>query len=131
MLLTTVSIIIYSNIILSQLICLKILLMWKAVRVLWQHRAVMEPVTRRLWLIGGVDRRHRRQIADILKMPWFSPAKLKLQCINQGAMSINIDDQRIAGTTLRDEIIAFRRGRRAKLHSCYCVQEQLVEADIN
>ena len=54
----------------------------------WQHRAVLEPVSRRLWLIGGVDA-YGGFIADILKMPWFSPAKLKLQCISQGGNSID------------------------------------------
>ena len=48
----------------------------------------------------------------------------------QGASSIDINDPRIAGTTLRDEILAFRRGQRAELHRCMCVQERLVGADI-
>ena len=73
-----------------------------------EHRAVLEPVSRRLWLIGGVDA-HGDSIADIrLKMPSLNPAPLKLQCLEQGALSIDIGDQRIAGTTLRDEIVAFK-----------------------
>ena len=48
---------------------------------------MLEPVSRRLWLIGGV-------VADIRpKMPSLSPAPLKSQCMEQGAPNIDIDDQ--------------------------------------
>ena len=45
------------------------LLNCKAEMVLWQHRAVMEPVSRRLWLIGGVDAQGDT-IADIKRNPY-------------------------------------------------------------
>ena len=51
---------------------------------------MLEPVSKRLWLIGGVDA-YGDYIADILKMQMrSSPAKLKLQCISQGCNSIDI-----------------------------------------